>query len=319
MLNTTNPIDILPINGGNSIAVNEYLRAMQGVNIDLWLILLDQLRYERNLFLIENDDLLSKAWCNIETCLYWQGICAIQKIDDMIVVYQLNDLKVDNSNEIISAKGTPFVNLKRDSQIQNVSLNKNNAVFFRRNQEAWCDWVFWWYRYEELILIKKYFFTNLQGSQKKVIINTQGEATDILKKEIINLKNPNEWYILNNSISDVPIRSITDDFRELNIPNESEQILSAFDKWLRFIYFHKGRRYNVSFKEERNVVDEVQINTVNFDLMEKDKMDWLKKGVENYNKLYQKNAEIRKTFDTIDKDIELEEKSEIEVKNENNI
>lgn len=316
MLNSQDPINILPINGGNSIAVNEYLRAMQDANLDLWLILLDQLRYERNLFTIENDKELNKAWCNIETCLYWQGVCAIQKIDNMIVVYQLNDLKVDNSNDIISAKGTPFVNLKRNSQIQNISLNRNNAVFFRRNQEAWCDWVFWFYRYKELVLIKKYIFVNLQGSQKKVIINAQGEMSDVMKKEILHLKNPDTWYILNNSISDLPIKSITDDFREIDIPNESEKLFSAFDRWLNFIYYHKGRRYNVSYKPERNIVDEVQLNTVNFDLMEKDKMDWLKQGIDNYNSLYTRNATIIKTFDLIDKEIELEDKSETEVKND---
>lgn len=313
----TNPIDILPINGGNALQVHEYLNAIQGNKLELYLILLDQLRYERNLFTIQNDDDLAKVWSNIETCLYWQGVCAIKKIDDLITVYQLSDIEVNSTNQIIKAKGKPFITMSnRSSNLKDEKLTLDNAVFFKRNNEGWSDWVFWYYRYEQLIEIKKYIFVNLQGSQKKVIINTQGENTDIVRKEIEHLKNTDNWWIAFNTITDLPIRNISEDFKELNIPNESEQLFYAFDKWLNFIYYHKGRRYNVSSKAERNVVDEVQINTVNFDLMEKDKMDCLKLGIEHYNKIYNRNAEIIKTFELLENEVEMEERSIEEAQND---
>lgn len=316
----SNPIDILPINGGNAIAVNEYLRAMSNNNLDVYLLLLDQLRYHRNLFTIENDNTLKKGWLSIETALFWYGVCAIQVMADEIVVYGLSDVEVNNANEIISARGQIYINqFNRKSIITDVKLTKNNAIFIKRNLECWGYWIFNYYRYQKLALIQKYFFVNLQGSQKKVAFKIEGGATETLIKEISSIKNPDTWFLLLNDDTTGVGTAVTEKIQKLDVENDTEKIWKAFENYQNWLYYNEGRRYNVGEKDERNLVDEVQINTVNFDLIENDRLFWLKEAIDKYNLLYGKNAKVIKLFETLkvnNPNIEMEKESIESLKNE---
>lgn len=323
----------LPITGGNVFSTQQYLDAVFGGNsLVKYNLLLDSIRCLRNLYTIENDDMLARSWQNIMTILLIYGAVGIRKKKringDLLQLYGIMNFTVDDDLSIKECEGYLPTILNRGinfgfdkNKSKMVKLTNDTAIFATYGTEALSLLIrvnsFINARYRVL----KIASGNVMYHNKKIKMKYGGGNSAEMEFMIDSVTNDNSKVIVEFA-AELDLTVSSDDEavikgkKQPKFGNKHNNVINPTtfepmidrsdvnkDVWIDYDKLTDiqnelcGIRFNGAKKKSRNTTDDVKTSNAKTILIEKDLEQSLKYLIYDYNKKYGKNAKLIKTHD----------------------
>lgn len=308
----------IPINNGNLLQLHTKLRAIEGQNIDMWMLYISERKYFSNLFSFEGDDTLRYMGSVFMKHLVENGKIAIKKGrkgDPQI--FALVDVKRDFTGRIVKGEGIPLTfRMINENKAKAIPLTENNAIFVQWDSDAY-PLMFKLYRF--IFKMNRYLTsadTNMITKTKKFKYNMNNNSSIIQRREmesfldpstpfVVNITSPTTWAEKTDTESKGTTNNVVEKMDSNS--NSAEAIFDDIKEFEKIWYKRLGRRMNLSAKKQRLISDEIDNENVNFDIFESDTFIQLERFVKEYNKMFGVNAKLVSN-------VKMEEKEEAEIK-----
>lgn len=327
------PYNGVPMGDGDLFVVNQYLQAVStGSNNITWFTnYLYEKKWWVNQYKIEGNDELNDIFRQLLNSVFDYGKVALTKIGDKWQICGITRI-IDNEGEWIKEAEAiaiyPFMGYTANPQQTRLHLTDKNAVFLKWNYESWTMLLVyrgWLANFNQFVNANN---TNLYFLSKKFIYNCNNGNSEAIEEEMDSLLSTTP-YILRNGFTPNLANKAADNMKanlieQLPVPPTNQvEFWHAFKETKNMWYSQIGRRINSSFKKERMINSEAEMNEDNFLPLEMEARYYLEIFVRKFNEVFGKSAKLVNIFDVEEKEAEEnmlnnEEKPELEGANNDN-
>lgn len=319
----------VPIDGG-LFQMDEYLKAVSSIGDGQFYKLYDlHLKYFCSLYkMIGSKDFL-RIWPVIIRTAYEFGKVAVGKVNGRWIVVNVATVEYSFDYTIKYITGTPArfgYGIQKNQKLYRFDGDK--IVFLKTNFNAFPFIYYWKDHIQDYITLRQTALTASIASMKKFKKNVNNNSSAIADIEMASMLDPKspaiqvisqpvsyKQELINKVYGNVRNADITNSTTPNSISFESSNS-DATPQWenlksfLEQDYYLLGRRINTNKKAERNIAREIDTETINFDILEQDFLNYLEQFVEELNEKFGENVEIENLALVIDKDEEGEIKDE---------
>lgn len=252
-----------------------------------WEWLMNYLKWYTNSFKFEECDELEYIRPVIVEKLFWNGSVGIIKYGEGFIPLTLKDIKKGLDGYIISA--TADVNPDVVETLPFKKLTRENCIFIQANINRWPLFVNLDIYLDPLLDLWELIPNEILNAVTKVLFKI---ATDDNKERESLIKEIEKMYSRKGSLIQLIPAKLGDEI-QLKSETITEKLQELFKFYRNYAFQMTGRLYNASEKRERNITSEVAINSLQFDVVHNDFLGYIEKGVNNFNKMYNKNCEVK--------------------------
>lgn len=301
----------VPLDRGNLFAVQMKLRALEGYDYQMYLLYLAELKYFSNLWNVEGDKDLRYMFPMLMRVATENGKVAIAKDSKgKPAIYALVDYKEDFKGHIVKGKGLPYTfRMIKENAGKSRDLNESNAIFLKLSSTGYPLLFFMWNFIEKLNHYLVSADTNTKTKTKKFKWNINNNSSVIQEAEQRAMTDPTTPWVVNITSPvgygvDNETKKVQNNVLEPIMKNASSEdsIWSDIGEFEKFWYKRLGKRMNVNMKKERNISDEYDFESANFDTMENETKIYLEKFIEDYNAMFGTNAKVISNMSKLDKE-----------------
>lgn len=297
----TGSIGNVPLDKGNLFGVQQKLKALQGYNYQIYLLYLTELRYFANLWNVEGDEELKEVFPALMKVAVENGKVALQKREGKYLIYALVDYTEGMDGFIKHGKGIPITyRMSKENITKAKELKAENTLFLKVNTTAFPLLFYLWNFIFKLDHYLTSADTNTKTKTKKFKFNVNNNSSVIVEEEMKSMLDPSTPWITNITSpvgygADNETKSVQNNVLEpiaKGAGGSEESIWEDIGNFEKFWYKRFGRRMNINMKKERNISDEFDFESANFDTIENDTKVFLERFVRQHNEMFGTNAKV---------------------------
>lgn len=311
----------IPLNNGNLLQVTAKLKALEGFDYQTYLLYLSELKYFKNLFKFEGDTTITELSPVIMRILTEDGKVAVKRFKTKngtkYVPFRIVDYTEGIDGHIVKGEGILSTWKTLNEQTKTYPLNSSDTVFIKNDDVPKPLLFLLWNFINKLNHYLTSADTNTKTKTKKFRYNINNNASAITAKEMSSMTDPSTPFVENITspvgfgIENDEKKAQANKIEDIGLSSSSEvNVWDDINEFEKFWYKRFGKRMNVNFKKERNISDEFDFESANFDVLDNTIMIYLNRAVREFKEKFGLTVRVVNTVENQDKRKHKEEKEE---------
>lgn len=296
---------------GSLYATNEYLQMLQNSDDIFYSHYVRHIQYFMGMYKFEGDPDIERMSPDILRQAIEFGSVGITEVKGRLAPIAIVTPEYNIYKELKSVKGITLRDGYGYTKKQKCFSRKGKDVALLKQNYQALPFIFFWEKpIQTIVKLEKAAVTGSIASIKKFKRNLQNNDSDIARIETQSMMNPDHPYV-NNIVSPASYEQELEQAMAGDTPSEGKANSTApnsidfnsmessaegqwdnLKEYINYIYFQNGRRTNTNKKSDRNLEGEINVEVVNFDILDAEFRGYLDKFVKDLNKTFKRKIKL---------------------------